>query len=743
MITQENIPYTADEIKAMVKTCEKYNEALERARKFNNGESLNIPNGITLCEYLFPELKESEDELTRKSLIRFLKSPFVNENITDEKVTPWIAWLEKQGKQKPTDKTTPKFKVGDWIVTDDSFGKIVRHVDEISDNIIDKGYVVSDENGLFYNISFDKEHKWHKWTIKDAKDGDLIYVSTETKGIQAIFHKFENGIIYFHCNLCSDFAQGGYEPSGDVKSVNPLLREQYQSFFKNMKQAGYEWDQKEKKLIKMKETKFKVGDWIIDINPKYNSNIFYVSKVLENIYKLINIDGDNYHQPHYNIDEHFHLWTIQDAKDGDVLVNGSNIFIFHFINDTRLMGYCHMNIDDGRFYDDIGKKECFCLIDAVVTPAAKEQRDLLFSKMNEAKYEWDAEKKELKKIEVASKETEDERKRKAILTGLIDCRDAPDLGWSNFGGINIDECIAWLEKQKDYIKLPGSTYTSNKDVIEFADKYSHNVWEKLMDKFKKNENYSIGCNDVSDLVLNAIINTYNWLEKQGEKKTADMVEPKFKVGDWIVSDEGIFKITRYEDECGYELTGTTGYVAHFVSSDYVESNYHLWTIQDAKDGDVLHAHECVVLFKEIDGLNIKCHCTYHYMNNPSFYVNTLQNKKAFRPATKEQRDMLFQQMKEAGYEWDAEKKELKKIEVASKESKDERIRKTIYGWIYTQPSEFFDYGFSKEEMLAWLEKQGHPKMLNADEVVGWLDKNLDNTSLFTDLIVKFVADFRL
>ncbi len=32
------------------------------------------------------------------------------------------------------------------------------------------------------------------------------------------------------------------------------------------------------------------------------------------------------------------------------------------------------------------------------------------------------------------------------------------------------------------------------------------------------------------------------------------------------------------------------------------------------------------------------------------------------PATKEQRDLLFQKMEEAGYEWDGEKKELKKIE---------------------------------------------------------------------------------
>lgn len=91
-----------------------------------------------------------------------------------------------------------------------------------------------------------------------------------------------------------------------------------------------------------------------------------------------------------------HLWTINDAKDGDVLVNGGNIFIFHFINNKRLMGYCHVNTNDRRFYNDIGTIECFGTIDTPVTPATKEQRNLLFQKMKEAGYEWDAENKELK-----------------------------------------------------------------------------------------------------------------------------------------------------------------------------------------------------------------------------------------------------------------------------------------------------------------------------------------------------------
>lgn len=34
----------------------------------------------------------------------------------------------------------------------------------------------------------------------------------------------------------------------------------------------------------------------------------------------------------------------------------------------------------------------------------------------------------------------DGRIKKAILIGLIDCGDAPNLEWSNFGGIEIDRC---------------------------------------------------------------------------------------------------------------------------------------------------------------------------------------------------------------------------------------------------------------------------------------------------------------
>ena len=135
--------------------------------------------------------------------------------------------------------------------------------------------------------------------------------------------------------------------------------------------------------------KFKEGEWII-----IDGETMQIESVGDKAYNI----KDEGIIP-FRLENEMHLWTIQDAKDGDVLANGSNIFIFHFINDTRLMGYCHVNTDDGRFYDDIGKNECFCLIDAVVNPATKEQRDLLFQKMKEAGYEWSSEHRKLIKRE--------------------------------------------------------------------------------------------------------------------------------------------------------------------------------------------------------------------------------------------------------------------------------------------------------------------------------------------------------
>lgn len=145
---------------------------------------------------------------------------------------------------------------------------------------------------------------------------------------------------------------------------------------------------------KFVEPNFHEGQWIAC----KGLNTALIINIVDNKYEVEFLDG-NKGFPHIDyVDRLFHLWTIQDAKDGDVLVNGSNILIFHFINNRRLMGYCHVNMDDGNFYNDIGRNECFCTIDAPVTPATKEQRDALMKAMSDAGYKWNAKTKTLEKL---------------------------------------------------------------------------------------------------------------------------------------------------------------------------------------------------------------------------------------------------------------------------------------------------------------------------------------------------------
>ena len=153
------------------------------------------------------------------------------------------------------------------------------------------------------------------------------------------------------------------------------------------------WLEKQcKQLADKNEPRFEVGDWVV-----FNGLTLYIKEVVKGFYRTIS-KGGIVNSYDWDIDNIARLWVIQDAKDGDVLVNGSNIFIFYFINNRRLMGYCHVNMNDGNFYNDIGRIECFCTIDAPVTPATKEQRDALMKAMNDAGYVWDAEKKELMEL---------------------------------------------------------------------------------------------------------------------------------------------------------------------------------------------------------------------------------------------------------------------------------------------------------------------------------------------------------
>ena len=146
------------------------------------------------------------------------------------------------------------------------------------------------------------------------------------------------------------------------------------------------------------------------------------------------------------------------------------------------------------------------------------------------------------------------------------------------------------------------------------------------------------------------------------------VQHKFKVGDWLVYKYGNCfaggfrksQVVKVKDGVYYFSTGTTG------SCKFIEESCRLWSIADAKDGDVLATNNIVCIFNKLDkdGYYIISPCIYTVKDG--FEVIDDEDDSigscGFSPATKEDRELLFRKMKEAGYEWDDEKKELKKIQ---------------------------------------------------------------------------------
>ena len=160
-----------------------------------------------------------------------------------------------------------------------------------------------------------------------------------------------------------------------------------------------------------------------------------------------------------------------------------------------------------------------------------------------------------------------------------------------------------------------------------------------------------------------------WLERQGEQERANKVEPKFKIGDWVVFNnhhQSIYQVEKIENGY-YILRHTRG--GTFRVCVLHDDGLRLWTLQDAKDGDVLwHSNSAsigIFIFNKIrDNGKVVCYCDYDSEDHfclGEYHTCCWSNEKYIKPATKEQRDLLFAKMKEAGYEWNADKKELIKL----------------------------------------------------------------------------------
>ena len=195
----------------------RYDKAIEIAKKINNEHQAQPFNVMTR---VFPELKESEDEKIRKELLESFKYQ-QRESRTDKewlngiKLSEVVAWLEKQGEQKSTDKVEPKFKVGDWVVVSNKVCQLTKVVD-MSYNT--HQYWTSD--GTWFGDATDVK----LWTIQDAKDGDVLKEDSCTFIVKRMK---TDGTAIIHCCLFDD---GDFDSGStlcfDVDSTYPATQEQ-------------------------------------------------------------------------------------------------------------------------------------------------------------------------------------------------------------------------------------------------------------------------------------------------------------------------------------------------------------------------------------------------------------------------------------------------------------------------------------------------------------------------------------
>lgn len=400
-----------------------------------------------VAEKYFPELKESEGEKIRKELIDFLEYYRLN-NVLDSKTISLLVdsvdWLENQSKQSlpTTNERAWLYLISDVLTWKDGIGQYLDdpRVQELAKKLCGEytqklySFPISSNSSNIINNKKESDDKVEprfkvkyagsEYNVFEVKDiGNITYYGIEDE---------PNHIDYVKADSCEI-----------INSNNDIKENTFSIPTKPIEFSDQNHIDKTKPKFKIEE-----GKWYVCTQ----------TFVLRG--KIVVIKGSTYQAREDNaihgedgclfIDKHdgkaseyFCPWIIQDSKDGDVLVGGEQFFLFKRMNTSNSF-YAHCNY---HFigYDSLSIYDCSYSIDNIY-PATKKQSDLLFKKIKELGYDWDVEKKELKKIKKKSTEwsEEDETKIKNIIAFL----KSPALCCMESNKGIIDESIKYLKDIK-------------------------------------------------------------------------------------------------------------------------------------------------------------------------------------------------------------------------------------------------------------------------------------------------------
>lgn len=363
---------------------ERYNAALERAK-----ERYSACSAPALLEYIFPELKESEDGKNKrisKEITQFLKQ---NNGWNRE----WLAWLEKQG--EPEDKG----EISDGYHT---FNELYRYrmlynaafFNLLPKELVHKSKKHHDGKECFGGGWFIVMANLPTGQISnhyELKDWDLFQIPEKDFADEWDGHTPQEAADRLHKYLLEK--QGEHKPYGQRKEC-----EDCQFNYAGKCEGLCQMKRDEQNPADEVEPKFKVGDWVV----LPLGIIAHIESLNSTDYQVTTTDG-KICDFKISKQDNYHLWSIADAKDGDVLVceSGWTCIFKTLVNDENFSSYCFM--DDTKWFCETGSechtlnKEFMKAYNGEIKPATKEQRDALMKAMADAGWEFDFEKKELKK----------------------------------------------------------------------------------------------------------------------------------------------------------------------------------------------------------------------------------------------------------------------------------------------------------------------------------------------------------
>lgn len=347
-------------------------------------------------ETLIPELKgteEERDERIREEIIQYIKDLNKTGNLESKYSIDWIAWLETQDRQ--------------MVARGERKNLALSLMDYLDNNRVEGCMDLSsmeceDLENAVVNSDWGKVYRYMRKKLeKQDKQNSNYYI-----------HITQKIIDYIKAN----FTHIEFIPKpGDVWKIYPgyrsvVLKNDKGDLIYNLPLHVVDLDSitpdpsSDWKPADKVEPKFIVGDWVVqrDLSDFYSGDKFA---------QITNIDDEG----NYWLDcgtwitgREIRLWTIHDAKDGDVLVSPyqrgiedkEDIFIFKCIGNRGYIDNCieyYCNVDEGEFH--VNKTSYMGTTSFPLYPATEKQRDLLFAKMKKAGYKWDDEKKQILRID--------------------------------------------------------------------------------------------------------------------------------------------------------------------------------------------------------------------------------------------------------------------------------------------------------------------------------------------------------